>query len=809
MSDFLYIDQKTRTNVEKTSQANISKDLFENYRIDRSLRFNSADSTYLSRTPASTTNRKTWTYSTWIKRTKLSSASTIFFGWDGSATSTVFQFTSTDNLELYNFAGAYYAPRLITNQVLRDVSAWYHIVLVWDADNATSADRQRIYINGVRVTSFSTESYSNDIAYGINVASYPHLIGGGAGNIFDAYMAETHFIDGQALTPSSFGFFDNQRDFTWKPKKYSGSYGNNGFYLNFSNNSSASLLGKDFSGNGNNWTPNNFSVTAGAGNDSLVDSPTNYGSDTGVGGEVRGNYPVFNSISKNSSVTISDGGLRAAFTNNRFQSVTIPIPTTGKWYAEFTALNGSSTYSIGIGDIAQNANSSYSLLSSSPAISYINNGNKNVNGTVNAGGATYTTNDIIGVAVDSGSSSVSFYKNNSLQFTVSGSSFSTYAGRWVFGGDASAFSEVLVFNGGQRPFAYTAPSGFKALCTTNLPIPSIKKPSSYFDAVTYTGNGSTQTISGLGFSPDFLWSKSRSVGRSNRLIDSVRGIDNVLVSDTTAAEYAGSAISSFNSNGFSLKNADNYNVNSETYIAWAWDAGNSTVTNTSGSITSTVRANPQNGVSIVGYTGNGTAGATVGHGLGVSPSMIIAKKRSTATSSQWTVGFSALGWNKYILLNTTGAAATDSNVWNSAPTSSVFYLGNDIWNNHSGQTTIAYCFAEVEGFSKFGSYTGNGSADGSFVYCGFRPRWVLFKNTTLGSHWVVYDTARETINPLSAELAPNNSNAENGTMSAEAFDILSNGFKLRSVVSGEMNVLNSTYIFAAFAETPFKNARAK
>ena len=156
----------------------------DTYRIERSLRFNSADSAYLSRTPASTTNRKTWTYSTWIKRTKLSSASTIFFGWNGSNTSTVFQFTSTDNLELYNFAGAYYAPRLITNQVLRDVSAWYHIVLVWDADNATSADRQRIYINGVRVTSFSTESYSNDIAYGINVASYPHGIGGGAGSDF-------------------------------------------------------------------------------------------------------------------------------------------------------------------------------------------------------------------------------------------------------------------------------------------------------------------------------------------------------------------------------------------------------------------------------------------------------------------------------------------------------------------------------------------------------------------------------------------------------------------------------------------------
>jgi len=718
------------------------------------------------------------------------------------------RFSSSDTLIIANFALQY----LITTQLFRDTSSWFHLVVAFNTTLATSSDRIKVYINGSQVTAFSTTNYPalNDDTGVTDTRA--HQIGSewNVTDFLSSYLSEIHLIDGQALTPSSFGETDSITG-RWKAKAYSGTYGTNGFYLKFADNSgtTSTTLGKDSSPNGNNWTPNNFSVTAGTSNDSLVDSPTNYGSDTGLGGEVRGNYPVFNSVSKNSSVTISDGGLRAAFTNNRFQSVTIPIPTTGKWYAEFTALNGSSTYSIGIGDIAQNADSSYSLLSSSPAISYINNGNKNVNGTVNAGGATYTTNDIIGVAVDSGSSSVSFYKNNSLQFTVSGSSFSTYAGRWVFGGDASAFSEVLVFNGGQRPFAYTAPTGFKALCTTNLPTPTIKKPSTAMDVVTYTGTGSALTpTSSLGFSPDLVWLKSRSAATDHTLYDTVRGTQNRLESNTTDAEVTSdSGVTAFNSNGFTLGTLSQANTNTATYVAWAWDAGSSSVTNTTGSITSTVRANPQNGVSVVGYTGNGTAGATVGHGLGVSPSMIITKKRSTATSSQWTVGFSALGWNRYILLNSTAAAATDSNVWNSAPTSSVFYLGNDIWNNQSGETTIAYCFAEIEGFSKFGSYTGNSSADGPFVWCGFRPRFVLTKNSSSGGagyDWVIWDAERNPSNQTAKVVFPDLANAEEETTTI--IDILSSGFKLRN--SGATTNAG-TMIFAAFAEAPFKYARAR
>ena len=761
----------------------------DSYRIERSLRFNSADSAYLNRTPASAGNRKTWTWSGWVKRGVLGTTQTLFSC--GTASSNTGQMTiaflqgaNLDSLRIHGYSINF----RVTTMQFRDPSAWYHIVVAIDTTNPTPANRIKFYVNGSEITSFTISSdLTLNADYGINQA-LQHGIGRYedlSSSYFNGYLTEINFIDGKALTPSSFGETDAITG-RWKAKAYSGTYGTNGFHLKFADNSNntATTLGKDSSGNGNNWTPNNFSVTAGAGNDSLVDSPTNYGTDTGVGGEVRGNYPVFNSISKNSSVTISDGGLRAAFTNNRFQSVTIPIPTTGKWYAEFTALNGSSTYSIGIGDIAQNADSSYSLLSSSPAISYINNGNKNVNGTVNAGGATYTTNDIIGVAVDSGSSSVSFYKNNSLQFTVSGSSFSTYAGRWVFGGDASAFSEVLVFNGGQRPFAYTAPTGFKALCTTNLPTPTIKKPSSYMDVVTYTGTGATQTISSLGFSPDLLWTKGRSLAQSHNLFDTLRSGQR-LRSDTTGAEA--STTVTLGSNGFTLGTESESNNSGSTFIAWAWDE------------------DPIAGFDVVNYLGDGSAGKNISHNLGVAPKFMIVKNRVTAGFDfvVYHASMNATPQGGYMALNGTLGYTANTTIWNNtAPTSSSFTVGTNTAVNKAGENHIAYLWAEVDGFSKIGSYVGNSSANGVFVWCGFRPRYILFKNPSGGTYWQIYDAARNTYNVVNSDLYAGNAAAEQTDAS---LDMLSNGFKARSITY----INDATINFVAFAESPFKYARAR
>jgi hypothetical protein len=326
------------------------------------------------------------------------------------------------------------------------------------------------------------------------------------------------------------------------------------------------------------------------------------------------------------------------------------------------------------------------------------------------------------------------------------------------------------------------------------------------DVVTYTGTGASNSISSLGFSPDLVWLKNRGTTTSHALYDTVRGVQAQLSSDTTGTEVTSSTgLTAFSSNGFTIGTSSLVNTSGTQYVAWAWDAGESSVTNNSGSITSTVRANPQNGVSVVSATmPNLSSPRTVGHGLGVAPKMIIAKFRSAA--SNWNTYHSSLGATKIIFLNSTDASVSDVTRWNNTePTSSVFTLGSAFVPDASSNTLIAYCFAEIEGFSKFGSYTGNGSADGPFVYCGFRPRWVMYKRTDSTASWLMLDTALNPSNNSSTYLIPNLSSSE-GT--DNVFDILSNGFKLRNG-GASSNASGGTYIFAAFAEQPFKYARAR
>jgi hypothetical protein len=364
-------------------------------------------------------------------------------------------------------------------------------------------------------------------------------------------------------------------------------------------------------------------------------------------------------------------------------------------------------------------------------------------------------------------------------------------------------------NFGQRAFAYTAPSGYKALCTANLPAPTVEDGSTAMDVVTYTGNGTSQTISGLGFSPDFVWFKSRSNAYSHQLYDIIRGANQALVSNATASEatYA-NGLSAFNSDGFTANGDAGTNGNTATYVAWTWDAGSSTVSNTDGSITSSVRANPSAGFSIVTWSGT-ISSATIGHGLNATPYLVIGKCRN-ASSTTWLSYHNELGGTKYIELNNTNAAVTASNVWNNTdPTSSVIHVGTSSGINQSGRTYVAYCFAPVEGYSAFGSYTGNGSTDGPFVFTGMRPRWILFKKSSGTENWRLHDTARSTYNAAQSLLFPNLANAET-TSSEYAVDVLSNGFKIRTNVGGSLNDSGATYVYACFAENPFAlNARAR
>jgi len=784
------------------------------YQISRSLRFNPADSAYLNRTPGSATNQRTWTWSAWVKRSTLDDFQTLFSASSsGSANYLVAIFFADNKLDfaVYGSGGAQ-EGRITSTAVYRDVSAWYHVVAVMDTTQATSSDRLRFYVNGVQVTALGTASYptQNNI-YGVN-STVAHTMGtysfNTSLNFFKGYMTEINFVDGQALTPTSFGYV-NPTTGIWSPAKFVGGYGTNGFYLNFSDNSNttAATLGKDNSGNGNNYTPTNFSVTAGAGNDSLVDSPTSYGTDTGVGGTVRGNYATLNPLVVFGTSTFTNGNLDVSVSStNTNNFATIAIPTSGKWYWEYqiTAIGGGAFPMAGIiasGDSGLTNN-----------VVYRTNGDKNINGTGSAYGATYTTTDIIGVAVDVDGGTITFYKNGTSQGAIT---YATSSGNYSPALRSNAATDNFTFNFGQRAFANTAPSGFKALCTQNLPTPTIGATTAtlatqYFNPALYTGTNATQSIT-TGFQPDLVWIKSRSAVSRNTIFDAVRGVTKVLWSDSTDAEgtaNAGTGLTSLNSTGFTLGTeiagtSGSTNVSGVTYVAWNWRASNTTaVTNTSGSITSTVSANTTAGFSIVTYAS--TTG-TVGHGLGVVPSVIIMKGRNV--TDQWAVYHISTGNTIAIPLNTTGAGDVNSAFWNNTtPTSTVFSQGS--WD--SGYNKVAYCFAPVAGYSAFGSYTGNGSADGTFVYLGFRPAFVMVKRTDSAQDWFIWDSSRIGYNMNNYLLFANSTQAEY-TSTESQVDLLSNGFKLRAAAppANGSNASGGTYIYMAFASNPFKTSLAR
>jgi hypothetical protein len=525
------------------------------------------------------------------------------------------------------------------------------------------------------------------------------------------------------------------------------------------------------------------------------------------------NFAVLNPLVPSSggfaAGTLSGANLDCTNSSNYFSVSTMATPTTGKFYFEYTQTSAISSGSVWIGvstNSADNQVNGYAYASDGRKVAY--------NSYTSGYGATWTQNDVIGCAIDLDNQTVTFYKNNTSQGTAFTSIPQT---NYYFGisTGGSASSRGGSFNFGQRPFAYTPPTGFVALNTFNLPTPTIGATAStqankYFDATTYTGNGSTQSITnGGGFQPDFVWMKIRSLSYDHTLQDSIRGTTKYLNSNNTAAEdTATTLLTSFNSNGFSLGSSGNVNQNSQTYVAWQWKANGTGVTNTAGSITSTVSANTTSGFSVVTYTGNGSSG-TVGHGLGVAPSMIIVKNRST--TADWPVYVGGVtSATEVMRLNSTTAKLTGRSEWNSTlPTSTVFSVGNDSAVNTNGNNYVAYCFAAVAGYSAFGSYTGNGSSDGPLIVTGFRPAFVMIKRTdsSTGADWGIHDAKRSPYNTTTLHLNANLSSAE-GDYSSTANDFLSNGFKIRGTDSYH-NTNGATYVYACFAEVPFKYSLAR
>ena len=761
----------------------------QGYKISRSLRFNSADSAYLNRTPASAGNRKTWTYSAWIKLGKLGQARGFLAATAGTPIS--FGLDSSDRIFI-TVSGVGIGT---STAVFRDPSAWYHVVIGFDTTQGPTADRVNVHVNGTRYFLSSTlVALNTDYEINNNSAQQIGTTGvTGSTTYFDGLITEIHFVDGQVLNPSSFGETDTITG-VWKPKKYAGTYGTNGFYLNFSDNSgtTSTTLGKDSSGNGNNWTPNNFSVTAGAGNDSMIDTPTPYAD----GGNGRGNYPTANPLDRTAGngTSFSNGNLDVVLANASVRG-TIGIPSSGKWYFEWTITKVyvDAQGNLGIaGGVVKAGTTALCGVIPATASNPFDVGGIYKNGSKVQSVLGLSVNDVFSVAIDMDALTLQAYRNG----TTFGSSITldsaVYIPHFSGNGTSTGDANTAALNFGQRSFAYTPPSGFKALNTQNLPEPSIKKPNQYFNAVTYTGSSSSVSVTGVGFQPDFIWTKARSTTFNHGVFDSVRGFGSgatkILFTNNTNAEATQSNILSVNSDGFTTgtTSVGETNNSGDTYVAWNWKES----------------ATP--GFDIVTYTGDGTAGRTISHNLGVAPSLIIAKGRTNADN--WPVGHASRNWDRHLLLNSTAAEAVTSSSWNNtAPTSSVFTVGSDARINQNTITYVAYLWSEVAGFSRFGSYTGNGSSDGPFVFCGFRPRWVMIKRTDSAGSWFMIDTARGSYNVVNPYVMANVSNAEATDLS---WDILSNGFKLRSSYT-DINTSSGTYVFAAFSESAFKYALAR
>ena len=435
------------------------------YFIKNSLRLRSSAGGYLVRTLGTPTNTTAFTLSFWVKRGKLGSQQQLVLpglGGSGVVQGNI-EFLSDDTIHYWGYNGSAMVFELTTTQVFRDPAAWYHIVALWDSANATSSSRVRLYVNGSQVSSFSTATYPSQNASNATIAwntAIAHYISRADTYPMDCYVAEINFVDGQALTPSSFGK-TNAATNQWIPKKFAGTYGTNGFYLKFADASAATAaaIGKDSSGNGNNWTPNNISVTAGATYDAMIDSPSLSGA--------ASNYWTFNPLIPVSGATYSNGNLQYTNSNNNKSGFSSPLPTTGKWYWEGTWITngGGSSPIIGISqagfDITQGG---------SGELGYRSNGNKfDQSGTETAYGATWTTGDVIGVAVDMDGGTIVFYKNGTSQGTAFTTVLTALTQPVSPMFRVNVAGDVLAINFGQRPFTYTPPSGFVALNTFNLP----------------------------------------------------------------------------------------------------------------------------------------------------------------------------------------------------------------------------------------------------------------------------------------------------------------------------------------------------
>ena len=705
--------------------------------VTKSLRFNDGDTPSLSRTY---TSSATWTFSVWVKRGELGATNNLL--------GTVVQFNASDQLV---------TPSLTTTAKYRDVGAWYHICV----------SNSGLYVNGVQVTgTVSTAALSN----------------AKVGDSFDGYLASVTFIDGTALAASSFAEEDATTG-QWKPKAYTGSYGSNGFHLDFED---STAIGNDVSGNNNDFTATH------AASDVMEDTPTQ-------------NYCTLSPIDTQSAQTFSEGNLKVSYSGGAYTAggrSTFAIPSTGGWYWEATCTAVAQSYIGILGlDVPIVGTATNVIYSSTSFYAYKMDGNKWNNGA-SSYGASFTTNDVIGVAL-SGSGDLTFYKNGTTQGTAfTGLTPENFSPAYIVYSGAA-----WLFNFGQSDFAYTPPTGFSALSTANLPTPTIVKPKAHFDVLTYAGSGAKTFDNGsTSMQPDLVWVKSRGSALAHKLTDSVRGTTKSIESNSTNAEATESTgLTAFGTDGFTVGADGDYSASS--MAAWAW------------------KKSATAGMDIVTWTGNDDglgppAPQSVSHSLGASPDFIVAKQRTAngMGNGSWVVWHKDLTSGKYLLLNTTAGEASWSNALVSSIDATDVSFGSDGWGSGEdlnadsmggADTYVAYLFATVAGYSKVGLYNGNSSDN--FVALDFAPAWILIKatgNPSSSGHWVIKDNKRSAAyNPADGNLYANDTYAEDTTASVD-IDLLSNGFSIQGTYAG-INASTSSYIYAAFAEAPLKYANAR
>ena len=799
---------------------------FYGHTIDQSLRFNDADSAYLHRatsgTPSSTTST---VFSCWVKRSNLGAIQNI---WTAATTAPsvcgYVYFNASDQIQIYldKSAGGSDELNTTTTAVFRDVSSWYHIAVVYNTADSTTANKSKIYVNGVQQAVSTSVTGSAVTTHRLLDNAVVNTIGKSFNSnyYFDGYLAELHVVDGVAGI--DYDDFGETQDGIWVAKNYSGGHGNNGFYLPFDD---SSAIGDDESSNTNDFTVVNLAAT-----DVVLDSPTN-------------NFCTLNFLD-NISTTYSEGNLAIAQSSYHYNSRGTTAVTSGKWYWEIRMSSTHGEFGVcengKAGQLDPQANIGFNFIynNGSAGVSYKNatagtqstgsismthwsaddicqiayDGDNGIlyhglNGTYQTSGnpAAGSGGLITGIAPQFKGTMVPFFgqgTDNARTFVVNFGQDSSFAGTETAQGNADG--------NGVGDFYYAPPSGFLALCSKNLPDPEIIDGTEHFDTSLWTGNGSDRSITGLNFSPDWVWTKSRNVANSHYLFDSVRGVNQALKSDSKDGESTqADSLESFTSDGYTLGTNNNVNVaGGYTFVGWSWLAGtafsNDASATSVGSLDSSGQVNTKAGFSIVAFNFVSSGNQTIAHGLSVAPEFIILKSRSSSDTNWWIY----YGDNTdYITLNNTSATDDNAGLWNdTSPTATVFSIGSIMTSGNYGTSHIAYCFHSVDGYSKVGHFRGNNNANGTFVYTGFRPAWVLIRNYAQAYNWMILDSTREPFNDgaVNAFIRPNLQYQE---ATAGIVDFLSNGFKLRNT-SSDTNAASS-FVYLAFAEQPFKFANAR